>query len=391
MNSDPSPLGILQALIRCPSVTPEEGGALTALEALLAPEGFACERLTFGEPGTPDVDNLFARIGAVGPHFCFAGHTDVVPPGPAELWTHPPFAAEVADGFVYGRGACDMKGAVAAFTAAAIGFARDNGDRLPGSVSLLITGDEEGQRINGTAKVLRWLEEGGQTPDHCLVGEPTCPDRLGDAIKIGRRGSIHFLVTVTGVQGHSAYPHKADNPIPKLARLIDRVASAKLDNGTNHFDPSTLAVTGFDVGNPANNVIPPKATARFNIRYNSRHSAESLGRWVRDQCDKVRAEMGGDFSIATIEGSGCFLTEPGPLVDVVVEAVEAETGLRPSLSTSGGTSDACFIKDVCPVVEFGLVNQTIHQVDERISVEDLQVLTRIYRRVLDNYFRGAAP
>jgi len=390
MKSPLSPVALLQDLIRCPSVTPAEGGALECLEALLASEGFACERLLFREAGTPDVDNLFARIGTRGPHFCFAGHTDVVPPGPVELWTHPPFAAEIADGFLFGRGACDMKGAVAAFAVAAIGFARDRAGDLPGSVSLLITGDEEGPRVNGTRKVLRWLEESGQTPDHCLVGEPTCPETFGDAVKIGRRGSIHFEVTTRGVQGHSAYPHKADNPIPKLARLIDRVASARLDEGTGHFDPSTLTVTGFDVGNAARNVIPAKATARFNIRYNSVHTAAGLRRWVEEQCEAVRAEMGGEFSLSIVEGADCFLTEPGPLVDLVVRVVSAETGIRPSLSTSGGTSDARFIKDYCPVVEFGPVNRTIHQADERISIAELEALTAVYRRVLDGYFGGEA-
>ena len=276
MTSAPDPVALLQDLIRCPSVTPQEGGALDLLERVLGEAGFACHRLTFSDQGTPDVDNLFARIGTGHPHLCFAGHTDVVPPGEDRLWRHPPFAGVIEDGVIYGRGACDMKGSVAAFAAAAIGFAAKHGDNLPGSVSLLITGDEEGPAINGTVKVLGWLKQHGQLPDHALVGEPTCPDRLGDAVKIGRRGSIHFRITADGVQGHSAYPHKADNPIPRLARLIDRVASEKLDDGNERFDPSTLAVTGFDVGNPANNVIPARAVASFNIRYNNEHTPQSL-------------------------------------------------------------------------------------------------------------------
>ncbi|MGE0211471.1 MAG: succinyl-diaminopimelate desuccinylase [Parvibaculaceae bacterium] len=387
----PSSAEILKSLVRCPSVTPAEAGALTVLEDLLRPEGFVCHRLRFAQAGTPDVENLFARLGQGGPHLCFAGHTDVVPPGADALWSHPPFAAEVEDGVLYGRGACDMKGSVAAFAAAAIGFARRHGGKLPGSVSLLITGDEESVAINGTVKVLQWLKEQGQVPDHCLVGEPTCPEVLGDAVKIGRRGSIHFEVTATGVQGHSAYPHKADNPIPRLARLIDRVAAARLDEGSAHFDPSTLAVTGFDVGNPAHNVIPAKAVARFNIRFNDRHDAESLKAWVRGQCAAVEREMGGTFAVATVEGADCFLTEPGPLVDVVVEAVQVETGVRPALSTSGGTSDARFVKDYCPVVEFGPVNQTIHQADERIPLAELEALTRIYGRVIEGYFTKIRP
>jgi len=390
MTSAPDPVALLQDLIRCPSVTPAEGGALDLLERVLGEAGFACRRLTFSDQGTPDVQNLFARIGSGSPHFCFAGHTDVVPPGEDRLWRHPPFAGEIENGVIYGRGACDMKGSVAAFAAAAIGFAQKHRDGMPGSVSLLITGDEEGPAINGTVKVLGWLEQQGQLPDHALVGEPTCPDHLGDAIKIGRRGSIHFRITADGVQGHSAYPAKADNPIPRLARLIDRVASAKLDDGNRHFDPSTLAVTGFDVGNPANNVIPARAVARFNIRYNNEHDPQSLARWVKVHCDRVSAELGGSLAIETIESAACFLTEPGPLVDVVAKAIAAETGIEPELSTSGGTSDARFIKDYCPVVEFGPVNQTIHQANENIAVDDLRALTHIYGAVLERYFAKLA-
>lgn len=381
-----SPAAILQALIRCPSVTPAEAGALSYLEDLLAPAGFDCARLCFSEPGTPDVDNLIARFGSTSPHFCFAGHVDVVPPGDEALWTHSPFAAEIADGMIYGRGACDMKGSVAAFTAAALGFLHDRAARFSGSISLLITCDEEGPALNGTAKALQWLADRGAVPDHCLVGEPTSTKVLGDTVKIGRRGSIHFEVVVRGLQGHTAYPYQADNPVPKLARLIDRIASQKLDDGTDHFEPSTLAVTTFDVGNPAHNVIPAKASARFNIRFNPQHSAETLSDWVHRQCDAVAAELGGEFSVAAIGAADCFLTEPGPLVEVVASAIERETGRRPALSTGGGTSDARFIKNYCPVVEFGPVNATIHQADERIAMADLEALTRIYRGALDAYF-----
>ena len=391
MTAAPDPLALLKDLIACPSVTPEEGGALQLLERVLGGAGFVCHRLTFSAPGTPDVDNLFARIGTGRPHFCFAGHTDVVPPGADRLWRHPPFAGAIEGGVIYGRGACDMKGSVAAFAAAAIGFAARHRGALPGSVSLLITGDEEGPAVNGTVRVLAWLKEHGEVPDHCIVGEPTCPERLGEAVKIGRRGSIHFRITCDGVQGHAAYPDKADNPIPRLARLIDRVACDRLDRGNAHFDPSTLAVTGFDVGNPAHNVIPARAVARFNIRYNSEHTADSLARWVKAHCDRVGAELGGGFEIETVESAACFLTEAGPLLDVVCGAIAAETGIDPKLSTSGGTSDARFIKDFCPVVEFGPVNATIHQADENIAVADLKTLTSVYGAVLERYFATVRP
>jgi len=391
MTAAPDPVALLQDLIACPSVTPAEGGALSLLERVLGAAGFACHRLTFSEPGTPDVDNLFARLGTGRPHLCFAGHTDVVPPGEDRLWRHPPFAGIIEDGIVYGRGACDMKGSIAAFAVAAIGFAGEHREALPGSISLLITGDEEGPAVNGTAKVLGWLKEHGEVPDHAIVGEPTCPDKLGDSVKIGRRGSLHFRITADGVQGHSAYPEKADNPIPPLARLIDRVASARLDEGNAHFDPSTLAVTGFDVGNGANNVIPARAVARLNIRFNNEHTPESLMAWVEAHCAAVSADLGGRFAIETIESASCFVTAPGPLVEVVCAAIAAETGLTAKLNTSGGTSDARFIKDFCPVVEFGPVNQTIHQADENIAVADLTALTRVYATVLKRYFAAIGP
>jgi succinyl-diaminopimelate desuccinylase len=391
MSAPPDSLAVLQSLIRCPSVTPDEAGALTCLEDILSPAGFDCRRLRFSEPGMPEVDNLFAQFGAGRPHFCFAGHADVVPPGDDALWSHPPFAAEVADGLVYGRGASDMKGSLAAFAAAAVAFAGERGPAFSGSVSLLVTCDEEGPGVNGTVKVLGWLAENDLVPDHCLVGEPTSGGVLGDTVKIGRRGSVHFTVTVTGSQGHTAYPQFADNPVPKLARLIDRVASARLDEGTEHFEPSTLAVTSFDVANPAHNVIPATARARFNIRFNSLHSAQSLEDWVRQQCRAVAAEMGGSFAVTAAESADCFLTEPGPLVEIVCSAVERETGRQPTLSTTGGTSDARFVKNYCPVVEFGPTNATIHKADECIAIAELEALTRIYRGVLEEYFARSDP
>ena len=390
MTTSPDAVAILQELIRCPSVTPAEAGVLDYMEGLMNPAGFTCTRMPFSEEGTADVDNLFVRIGTSGPHFCFAGHVDVVPPGADSLWKYPPFAAEIHAGIIYGRGACDMKGSVAAFCAAAMGFAKDHDGKLPGSISLLITGDEEGIAINGTVKMLAELKRRGEVPDVCLVGEPTCPEVFGDTIKIGRRGSIHFEITWQGVQGHSAYPHKAVNPVTPLARLIDRVASHELDKGNAHFGPSTLAVTNFDTGNPANNVIPASANARFNIRYNTEHTAASLKDWVERECETVKQQMGGSYSIAIVEGADAFMTQPGSFVSIIANAVEAETGVKPKLDTGGGTSDARFIKDYCPVVEFGPINQTIHQANENIPVADLELLTRVYRRMLDDWFAEVA-
>ena len=384
-NSPTDSVPILQDLIRCRSVTPAEGGALTYLEDLLSTHGFVCQRLIFREEGTPDVENLFARIGSGSPHLCFAGHTDVVPEGIVESWTHAPFAADIADGYVYGRGATDMKGSVAAFAGAAIDFVRGT-PKFKGSISFLITGDEEGPAINGTVKVLEWMRENGHIPDHCIVGEPSCVDQLGDTIKIGRRGSLSFAVTVEGKQGHAAYPHKADNPIPKLARFIDRIASARLDEGNEHFDPSTLAVTSFDVGNPAGNVIPSRATAKFNIRFSTEHSFASLRQWVDAEIAGVKAEMGGSWTVSATEGADAFITEPGAFVGLVQDAVERETGVLPKLSTSGGTSDARFVKDYCPVLEFGPTNATIHQTDERIGVEELRATQAVYSRIIAAYF-----
>ncbi len=385
MTKTADPITLLQTLIRCPSVTPQEAGVLGALEDVLKPAGFDCMRLPFSADNTPDVDNLFARLGTTGPHLCFAGHVDVVPTGDDALWTYPPFDAQIHDGVLYGRGACDMKGSVAAFAAAAIDVATEFGGKLPGSVSMLITGDEEGPAINGTVKMLAWLNENDQLPDECLVGEPSCSERFGDTIKNGRRGSITFTVIVKGVQGHAAYPHLSLNPIPVLARLIDQLSSTVLDGGTDQFDPSTLAVSTFDVGNPATNVTPERAHAQFNIRFNTEHSAKSLKVLVQKQCDEVQAEMGGEIEISSIVGAECFLSNPGPLLSILQKALLDETGTEAILSTGGGTSDARFIKNYCPVIEFGPINKTIHQVDERIKVKELEALTRVYKQVIRQF------
>jgi succinyl-diaminopimelate desuccinylase len=367
-------------------VTPEEGGALTLLADLLSPLGFTCHRMTFTEPGTPDVENLYARLGTASPNLCFAGHTDVVPVGDETAWTRPPFGAEIHDGVLYGRGAVDMKGAIACFVAATARHLAAMGGRTPGSVSFLITGDEEGPSINGTMKVLDWLKARNETLDACVVGEPSNPTALGDEIKIGRRGSVNGDLVVHGKQGHAAYPHQADNPVPKLARIIDRLSTLRLDEGTAHFEPSSLAVTVISVPNTATNVIPAQARARFNIRYNDAHTRPQVEAIIRDLCSKAASEVGARFDL-TFSGTGdVFLTRPGPLVEAMRQAIKAETGRDPALTTGGGTSDARFIKDHCPVIEFGLVNETIHQVDERVPLSDLEALTRIYQRLLSSYF-----
>lgn len=385
------PVELARALIRCPSVTPADAGAIQTLIAALEPLGFACHRLTFGDPdATGDdapVENLYAVVGEGGRNFCFAGHTDVVPVGDRAAWTVDPFGAEVIDGVLYGRGAADMKGAVACFAAAAARFLAKRGRNFGGRISLLITGDEEGPAVNGTKKVLDWLAARGETLDACLVGEPTNPMRLGEMIKIGRRGSLTGRLTVHGIQGHTAYPHLAENPVHHLVRMLHAVTAEPLDHGTAHFQPSTLQITTVDVGNPASNVIPAVARAAFNIRFNDRHTAESLERWLRGKFDAEGARY-----LLEIQVSGeSFLTPPGPLSDLVAGAVERRLGRRPELSTTGGTSDARFIKDVCPVAEFGLVGQTMHKVDERVPLADLAALTDIYENVLDGFFARPTP
>jgi succinyl-diaminopimelate desuccinylase len=380
------PLELARALIRCPSVTPRDAGALDVLEKALAGAGFECQRLTFSQAGTPDVENLYARRGTSAPNFCFAGHTDVVPVGNREAWTVDPFGAEVRNGKLYGRGAADMKGAIACFAAAALRFAAAHGKKLPGSVSLLITGDEEGPAVNGTVKVLRHLAERDEKIDACLVGEPTSAKRLGDTVKIGRRGSLTAHLTVHGTQGHAAYPHLADNPIPKLLRMLDAVTAKPLDSGTEHFQPSTVTITTVDVGNPASNVIPATARATLNIRFNDRHSGESLTRLLRESFESVRAKMGGEYEL-TVEISGeSFLCGDGALPKLVSEAVKSRLGVTPELNTAGGTSDARFIFRQCPVAEFGLVGATAHKVDEHVEVADLEALTAVYSDILERYF-----
>jgi succinyl-diaminopimelate desuccinylase len=376
------PVELSRALIRCPSVTPTDAGALDVLHKTLAALGFACHRLPFSAPGTADVDNLYARLGRSSPNFCFAGHTDVVPIGHRAQWTVDPFAAEIRDGRLYGRGAADMKGAIAAFVAACARFVSKVGNRFDGSISLLITGDEEGPAINGTAKALQWMRTKGETLDACLVGEPTNPKTLGEMIKIGRRGSLNGVLTVYGVQGHSAYPESADNPIPRLMRMLAAINDVPLDDGTTHFQPSTVAITSIDVGNAASNVIPAVAQARFNVRFNDRHTGDSLTRLIEE---RLRA-VGGRFEWAATVTGEAFLTPSGRLSNIVAEAVRAVTGLTPVLSTTGGTSDARFIKDYCPVAEFGAINDTAHKVDENIALADIARLTEIYEAVLTRYF-----
>jgi succinyl-diaminopimelate desuccinylase len=376
------PVEIARALIRCRSVTPEDGGALACLADLLAGAGFAVHRLAFSEPGTPDVQNLFARIGSGAPHLAFAGHTDVVPAGDAEGWKHPPFAAAIDGGVLYGRGAVDMKGAIACFAAAALDFVAAGPPR--GTLSFLITGDEEGPSINGTRKLLSWAAERRERFDHCLVGEPTSAATVGDTIKIGRRGSLSGRLTVTGRQGHVAYPKLADNPIRPLLRMLAQLQDEPFDSGSVHFEPSNLEITSIDVGNPAVNVIPHQAVARFNIRFSDSHTSKQLRAVIEKRCRE--AAPGAAFRLEWQPASESFITESGPFVELVSAAVEAETGRRPTPSTAGGTSDARYIKDFCPVLELGLVGRTMHAVDEHVPIADLVRLAAIYRRILERYF-----
>lgn len=380
------PVAIARDLIRCASVTPADAGAIGVLERLLGPAGFTVHRLTFSEPGTPDIDNLYARIGSGGPHLMFAGHTDVVPAGDERAWRVGAFSGGVEDGELYGRGAVDMKGAIACAVAAVLDHLAARGGTPRGSISFLITGDEEGPAVNGTVKLLQWAAARGETFDHCILGEPSNVEALGDCIKIGRRGSLSGTLIVDGMQGHVAYPHRAHNPIPEIVALITALSREPLDQGSDHFQPSNLEFVSVDVGNPAWNVIPAQARARFNIRYNDRHSEASL----RELVEARTAKACGSRVTARIEwepsNAGVFITSPGAFTETVVEAIAAVTGRRPELNTGGGTSDARFITRYCPVLEFGLVGQTMHQVDERAPVSDLVRLTEIYRRVLDRYF-----
>lgn len=377
------PVGLAQALIRCPSVTPEDHGALGVVEQALGRLGFACYRLRFEESGTAPVENLYARLGEGTPNLCFAGHTDVVPPGDLGSWQVDPFAGEVQGGVLYGRGAIDMKGAIACFLAATARFLSRH--RPEGSISFLITGDEEGPAINGTRKVLAWLKQRRETLDACLVGEPTSAERLGDMIKIGRRGSLTGRLTVRGIQGHVAYPERADNPIPRLLAMLQALSNEALDAGSEHFQPSELVITSVDVGNAASNLIPAEARASFNIRFNDRYTARKLETALRARLDAT----GGDYRLDTQPGAEAFLAAPGAFTDLLEAMIERELGIVPELSTTGGTSDARFIKDVCPIVEFGLVGATIHQVDERVPVADLEALTRVYHALLASFVRSS--
>ncbi len=384
------PVALARALIRCPSVTPAEGGALSLLAQVLTGAGFRVERPVFEAPGTPAIENLYARIGSGGPCLLLAGHTDVVPPGDPASWTHPPFAGAVVDGVLYGRGAVDMKGAIACKLAAVLAFLDACGPGFGGSIAFLITGDEEGPAINGTIKLLEWVRARGERFDHCLLGEPTNPDTLGEMIKIGRRGSLTGTITVHGRQGHVAYPHRAENPIPGLLRLASALVAAPLDTGTAHFDASNLEFTTIDVGNPATNVIPASAKAVFNIRFNDEWTADTLGAEIRRRLEAAAGDVVRFSLDLQPSNSPAFLTVPDAFVDLVSQAIRAETGLAPKLSTTGGTSDARFIKEACPVIEFGLVGQTMHRSDECVPVADLARLTAIYARVLDTYFSRAS-
>ncbi|OHC74680.1 MAG: succinyl-diaminopimelate desuccinylase [Rhodospirillales bacterium RIFCSPLOWO2_12_FULL_58_28] len=376
------PLELSRALIRCPSVTPEDAGALDVLTKALEGIGFTCRRLKFSTDGTPDVDNLYARIGSAAPNFCFAGHTDVVPAG--DGWSHGPFDGAVSGDRLYGRGAADMKGAIACFVAAASRFIKEKGVDFGGSISLMITGDEEGPAVNGTARILEWAKEQGETIDDCVVGEPTNPKQMGDLIKIGRRGSLNGRLTVYGTQGHTAYPELADNPIPRLMRMMTVLNFAQLDDGVaKYFDPTRVAITSFDVGNPTTNMIPSKAAAAFNIRFNDKHTGERLIENIKQRFDKEQCR----YELETEISGEAFLTRPGPLSKLVSAAVEKVTGRTPDYGTGGGTSDARFIKNYCPVVEFGLIAETAHKVDEHVAVADLATLTGIYQAVLDGYFQ----
>jgi len=376
------PVALTQQLIRCPSITPIDAGALDVLQSYLELFGFTCHRLPFQEEGTEEVDNLYARLGTGAPNLCFAGHTDVVPPGNLEHWSSDPFSAEIIDGIMYGRGTQDMKAAIACFAVASGRFIERNGSDFDGSISFLITGDEEADAINGTVKMLDWLEQQGEKIDACIVGEPTNPAIVGEMIKIGRRGSMNVEITIHGKQGHAAYPHLADNPVPKLIRFISSLIEQPLDQGTEHFPPTTITATSVDVGNETTNIIPATAQGRLNIRFNDLHSGASLTRMIEEK----QKQFAGKSDLAIRISGEAFLTPPGPLSDLISNAIKSVTGIETELSTTGGTSDARFIKDYCPVVECGLINETAHKVDENVAVHDIETLTDIYKTILDTYF-----
>ena len=392
-----NPADILAALIRCPSVTPADGGALMALEAMLKPMGFSIERPVFGEEGLPYIENLYARLSGNGPHLMFAGHTDVVPVGDEAAWTHGPFSADISKGEMYGRGAVDMKGGIACFLAALARHVDKHG-RPKGSVSFVITGDEEGPAVNGTVKLLEWAAGRGEKWDAALVGEPTNPDVIGDMIKIGRRGSMSGTIIVYGIQGHAAYPQLTENPVRGMMSLLDALIHPVYDKGTKDFQPSNMEVTTVDVGNPATNVIPARATASFNIRFNDTWTAETLQAEIHNRLDKASSKKKHrpgkktaiDYDLVWRENpSHVFLTHDEKLIGALSASVEKVTGTRPALSTTGGTSDARFIKNYCPVVEFGLVGKTMHMVDERVSLSDLETLTQVYEHFIASWFAPA--
>ena len=388
MSADP--VALARDLLRCPSVTPAEGGALSLIESVLKGAGFTVHRVTFEEDGTDPIENLYARIGTDTPHLMFAGHTDVVPPGDETRWSHPPFASEIEKGVLYGRGAVDMKGAIACKIAATLDYLAAHGGQPNGSISFLITGDEEGIAVNGTIKLLKWAAERGEKFDHAILGEPTNPETLGDMIKIGRRGSQNGTLIVTGTQGHVAYPELADNPVRGIVTLIAAINAEPLDAGTAHFDPSNLEFTSVDVGNKTVNLIPGEARARFNIRFNDTRTRAELKAEVERRAqdaagNRIRWQIDWEPS-----NSDVFVTTPGPFVEMIAQAITEVTGLTPVLSTTGGTSDARFIKDYCPVIEFGLLSREMHKIDEHVAAKDLLALTAIYRHILERYFNSKA-
>ena len=382
---DLDPVAHTQALVRCPSVTPDQAGALDYIERHLATRGFACQRLVFGGEDGPQVDNLYARIGSGCPHLCFAGHIDVVPPGNESDWSLPPFSGEIRDGFLHGRGSVDMKSGVAAMMMAALYYLDETGDRLEGSISFLITADEEGPSRYGTKAVVAWMAEKSERPDLCIVGEPSCPERLGEAIKIGRRGSLSAKLQVHGTQGHVAYPDRTQNPVPGLMAALDVILAERLDEGSDNFAPSNLEITSLDTSSHIVNVVPATASAAFNIRFNDHWTAETLESYLRKLIAEPLEPMGLDYALQFESNADVFLTNPGPWLDALTAAIGDVTGLTPALSTGGGTSDARFIKDICPVIEFGLVNKTLHAVNERVPVADIEGLTEIYGGFLRRY------
>ena len=374
-------LELAQSLIRCPSVTPADAGALDVLQKALEARGFDCKRKVFDGNGSDAIDNLYARLGTKGRNFCFAGHTDVVPAGDLDAWTVDPFGGEVKDGRLFGRGAVDMKTGIACFVGGVDAFLAAHPD-FDESISFLITGDEEADAFNGTVRLIEWCDQQGEKFDTCLVGEPTNPKYLGEMMKIGRRGSITGWLTVYGAQGHVAYPHLADNPVPRMIKTLDVLNARALDQGTDHFQPSNLEVTTIDAGNSATNVVPAKVSAAFNIRFNDLHTGVDLEKWIKDVC----AEHAGAHELRVKISGDAFLSTPGKLANLIADSSEKITGKRPEMSTTGGTSDARFIQKYCEVAEFGLVGQSMHKVDEHAMVEDIENLSKIYSEVLSGYF-----